>query len=648
MRFSHLGAALLVLTSVAISQSVAHPPASNGKPETGWSSLRPDARRAILRALEEDDPGWIQQAELAASDGDAGDGFGYSVAASGNTVVVGAPVHPYSPPNQGPGAAYVFVESGGTWSQQAELTASDGAGGDQFGDSVSLDGNTVVVGAPLHAVGPNQGLGQGAAYVFVKSGETWIQQAELIASDGASWDFFGISVGVSGSTAVVGAVYHKASGLNEPGPGAAYVFAEDGGTWSQQAELTASDGFSYDLFGISVAVSGSTGVVGAPRHTVGMNVNQGAAYAFAASGGTWMQQAELTESEDTEYDYFGASVAISGSTALVGAPLQDAAYVFGEIGTIWSEQAKLTASGGTLDNEFGDSVAIHSGTLVVGANNQDVGSNLGRGAAYVFVESGGTWIQQAELTASDGANLDNFGVSVAVSGSTALVGAPGHEVGSNRAQGVAYIFGAPVVMLSPISLSFGNEAIDTTSAAKTVTLTNTGTATLDITSIAIMLGPNFAISSNTCGATLAAGKTCKVKVTFTPSAIGSATGTLTFTDNASGSPQTVSLTGTGEAQATLTPSSYTFAKTKVGDTSAAHKFTLKNNLSTTLTGISYSVTSRFAVSASTCGTTLDSKTACTISVTFTPSSEETFTGTLTVTDGANDSPQTSSLTGTGD
>jgi hypothetical protein len=194
--------------------------------------------------------------------------------------------------------------------------------------------------------------------------------------------------------------------------------------------------------------------------------------------------------------------------------------------------------------------------------------------------------------------------------------------------------------VTPASLSFGDQAVNTVSAAKKVTLKNTGTVTIDISSITP--SADFEISTNTCGTTLAVGKTCKAGVTFTPTQVGAATGTLTFSDNASSSPQTVALSGTGEAQATLTPSSYTFPKTKVGKTSAAH------SLPTTLTGVAFSTAAPFAVSTSTCGTTLDSKKSCTISVTFSPTSEETFTGTLTVNDSANDSPQTSSLSGTGD
>jgi hypothetical protein len=204
------------------------------------------------------------------------------------------------------------------------------------------------------------------------------------------------------------------------------------------------------------------------------------------------------------------------------------------------------------------------------------------------------------------------------------------------------------VTLTPTSLSFVDQAVNSTSTAKTVMLKNTGTVQLNISGIAVTLGTNFAISNNTCGATLAVGKTCKVSVTFTPTQLGSLTDTLVFTDSAISSPQAVSLSGTGEVQVTLTPSSYTFRTTKVGDTSAAHAFTLKNNLPTPLTGISFSTAAPFAVSASTCGTTLDSKKSCTISVTFSPTATGAATGTLTVDDSANDSPQTSSLSGTGD
>jgi hypothetical protein len=161
------------------------------------------------------------------------DGFGSSVAMSGDTAVVGAPGR-----NGSRGAAYVFVRNGATWLQQAELTAADGAASDAFGASVATSGGTVIVGAYQHAVGVH--AKQGAAYVFVANGSSWSQQAELTASDGGAGAGFGLSLASVVGTAVVGAFLHTVG--NQWEQGAAYVFAQSGATWTQQAELTASDG----------------------------------------------------------------------------------------------------------------------------------------------------------------------------------------------------------------------------------------------------------------------------------------------------------------------------------------------------------------------------------------------------------------------
>ena len=171
------------------------------------------------------------------------------------------------------GSAYVFVRSGGTWSQQAKLTASDAAEFDLFGNSVAVSGDTAVVGNRGDADG---GLDSGSAYVFVRSGTTWSQQAKLTASDAAEFDLFGNSVAVSGDTAVIGADFDDDAGLNS---GSAYVFVRSGTTWSQQAKLTASDAAADDFFGDSVAVSGDTAVVGAPWDD-DAGLNSGSAYVF--------------------------------------------------------------------------------------------------------------------------------------------------------------------------------------------------------------------------------------------------------------------------------------------------------------------------------------------------------------------------------
>jgi len=208
------------------------------------------------------------------------------------------------------------------------------------------------------------------------------------------------------------------------------------------------------------------------------------------------------------------------------------------------------------------------------------------------------------------------------------------------------VTGTTAVTLSPASLTWANEVVGATSAAKTVTLTNSGAATLSISNIGT--SGDFAVSSTTCASTLGVGKKCMIKVTFTPTQLGTRNGSLAITDNAPDSPQSVPLSGTGTTQATLTPATATYASLKVGTTSAAKKFTLSNKQPVaSLTGISISTTGDFAVSTTTCGATLAPKTTCTISVTFTPTQTGTRTGTLQVSDSAVGSPQTSSLTGTG-
>ena len=407
----------------------------------GGIALRVDARGAKF-PVTVDPLAWLQTAELTASDGAASDLLAYSVSISGTLAIVGAPDHAVGANSQ-QGAAYVFAQSGTTWTEQAELTASDGVAHDQFGYTVAISGTLAIVGPIDHTVGAN--ADQGAAYVFAQSGTTWTEQAELTASDGAQGDYFGTSVSLSGTAAIVGALFHTV-GANAH-EGAAYMFARSGATWSQRAELTASDGAAGDAFGDSVSLSGTLAIVGASNHTVGASAAQGAAYVFAQSGTLWTQQAELTASDGATDDDFGVSVALSGTTAIVGAQdhtvganaAQGAAYVLVQSGTTWTEQQELTASDGASGDEFGHAVALSGTTAIVGAQGHTVGANGAQGAAYVLVQSGTTWTEQQELTASDGAPGDDFGHSVSLSGTTAIVAGTQHMVGANAKQGAAYI-----------------------------------------------------------------------------------------------------------------------------------------------------------------------------------------------------------------
>jgi hypothetical protein len=344
--------------------------------------------------------------------------------------------------------------------QQAKLTASDGVAGDVLGYSVAVSGNTIVAGAPYATFGAN--TGQGAVYVFVEPAGGWAsatQTAKLTASDGGIYDNLGTSVAVSGATIVAG---EPTNGFDPGDSGAAYVFVEPAGGWTtgtQTAKLTPSDAAAY--FGTSVAVSGATIVVGDPNAPVGAHTNQGAAYVFVEPAGGWAsatQTAKLTASDGATNDNLGTSVGVSGGTVVAGAPIatiaansqQGAAYVFVEPAGGWvnaTQTAKLTASDGAGDDRLGDSVAASGNTIVAGAPYATVvGPNFGPGAVYVFVEPAGGWVngtQSAKLTASDGVTGDDLGFSVAVSGGTVVAGAPYATIGANVVQGAAYVFVEP-------------------------------------------------------------------------------------------------------------------------------------------------------------------------------------------------------------
>jgi hypothetical protein len=345
----------------------------------------------------------------------------------------------------------------GTWSQQAEVADPGGGAGDYFGGSVAISGTTAVVGAEGNS------SGTGAAYVFTRSGSTWSKQAELTASDGAQADDFGAAVAISGTTVVVGAFG------NNSNTGAAYVFTRSGTTWSQRAELTV--GGADAAFGDSVAISGTTVVVGASGYN---GTGTGAAYVFTGSGATWSQQATLADPGGATGDYFGDSVATTGSTAVIGADGTSsgtgAAYVFTRSGATWSQQATLADPGATAGDNFGSSVATSGTTAVIGAQGAS-----STGAAYVFTGSGATWSQQATLADPGGAGSEDlFGSSVAVSGSTAVIGAPDASSGT----GTAYTFtraGTSWTQQAQLTAADGGAGeYFATSVATTATTTITG------------------------------------------------------------------------------------------------------------------------------------------------------------------------------
>ncbi|MBS0196291.1 MAG: hypothetical protein JSR77_05990 [Planctomycetes bacterium] len=386
---------------------------------------------------------WTQQGKLTVADGAMYDRFGSSVSLSGDVALVGACWNDAGA-NIRQGAAYIFTRVGSTWTRQAKLTAADGEEDDSFGCSVCLSGSTAIIGAAEDDSGGN--LNQGSAYVFARSGSTWIQQAKLTASDGAADDFFGWSVGIAGATVVVGS--YSADMGDRINQGSGYVFTQLGTTWTQQAKLAAPDGAGDDHFGSSIAISGDTLLIGANLDDVGPSLDQGSVWVFSRAGDVWIgPDFKIIGSQVVANDYFGWSVSISGDTALIGVREDRQlgyAYVFIRSGATWVQQARLAAFDGGPYDQFGCSVSLSGDTALVGAFNDDVGLNGQEGSAYVFVRSGTTWMPQAKLVASDGEWLDKFGYSVSVSGDTALIGAygedsiPGGDIGIER--GAVYVF----------------------------------------------------------------------------------------------------------------------------------------------------------------------------------------------------------------
>jgi len=387
---------------------------------------------------------FTEQAKLVASDGTEYDSFGRGVSISGHTAVVGAFLD--NPVGIDAGSAYVFVRNGTTWTQQAKLVASDANSSELFGESVSISGDTVLVGARLddHAGGDNAG----SAYVFVRNGTTWAQQAKLVASDAAAEDQFGTGVSIHGGTVIVGAPFHNHAGGIDAG--AAYVFVRNGTTWTQQAKLVASDAAFADLLGIGVSIHGDTALVGAIRSNRGVVDETGAAYVFVRNGTTWAQQAKLEASDGAFRDHLGASLSIWGDTALVAAfeddhaagPNAGSAYVFVRNGSIWTQQAKLVASDAAANDWFGWSVSISDDTALIGAENDSHAGGSAAGSAYVFVRNGSTWTEQTKLVASDATGGDLFGSGVSVSSGVVLVGAEGGSNEHGTVTGSAYVFAA--------------------------------------------------------------------------------------------------------------------------------------------------------------------------------------------------------------
>lgn len=339
------------------------------------------------------------------------------------------------------GSAFIYRFDGTQWVEEQKIKPSDGAAGDNFGRSVDISGDVVVVGA--HWDNTVGGRDAGSAYVFRYNGTQWVQEKKLRASDGAANDRFGLSVSVDGNVIMVGA--WKDDNANGVDAGAVYVFEYDGSMWNQEQKLLASDGAAGDDMGRFVDLEGSVVAIGAWGDDDG-GTDSGSAYVFRHNGSSWVEEQKLTAGDAAAGDRFSWEGALSGNRVAVAAYEDDTAagvnagscYIFEFDGTTWSQSQKLTPRAEAAGDRFGNSVSIDGDRLVVGAGESDT-SAPDAGVAYFFQHDGSNWQEEQTLTHSDAGANDAFGFWVSIDDTTVFVGDWKHsDFGTDT--GAAYVF----------------------------------------------------------------------------------------------------------------------------------------------------------------------------------------------------------------
>lgn len=383
----------------------------------------------------------LAETKLVADDVAPYDVSGAAVAVSHNLAVLGAPLAdgPTGVPSAC-GSAAIFRYNGIDWFQEKTLFGPALSANDRFGYDVAIDGDLVAIGAPYDDDAANDG---GAVHLYRFNGSNWVFEATLVAPTPGAFDEFGAAVDVHGDRVIVGARNDDDRGLDA---GAAFVYVRGGDGWHCEATLLAADGGSFDRFGFSVAISGTHALVGAPIDDP-FGWGSGSAYAFAFVDGAWQATSKLKPADTSWSAEFGHSVDLDGSGAVVGAWGDDengwdagAAYVFRWNGATWTEEAKLLSSAGLAGELFGAAVAIHHNDVLVGAPLADfAGGNASLGVAIRFRHIGATWTQAETLTASANESANGLGTSVAVDDSAYLVGAP-FAPSAGSESGCSYVF----------------------------------------------------------------------------------------------------------------------------------------------------------------------------------------------------------------
>jgi trimeric autotransporter adhesin len=416
----------------------------------------------------------VQEAYVKASNPDADDNFGYSLAVSGNTMVVGAPNEDSAVPGEptsnaaiDSGAAYVFVRRDGQWMQQDYLKAAQPEDNAFFGISVAISGDTIAVGCPRSDLWGTTSARTGGVYVFTRQGGRWSEQTRLAVPDSAAQDGFGMAIALQGDRLVVGAPY-ESSGAQLSG--ALYVFERSGTDWSDGTKLKAMQPSVDAMLGFSVALDGDTLVSGAVEDSQ-LDPSRGGpgfAIVFERDGTRYVEREQLRAPQPIDAATFGFSVALLGDTLAIGAPraalVRDTppgeVHVFERQGGRWSSTATVKGHLPVRSNGFGGSIALAGSLLLVGStldttvvreDGMVVDSNLMTGSAFVFERRGAEWPQVAFMKASNASPQANFGAKVAAADETIAVssytengGSPGIDGDqastSRRASGALYVF----------------------------------------------------------------------------------------------------------------------------------------------------------------------------------------------------------------
>ena len=388
------------------------------------------AGASVQPALAQDDSVWAEQ-KTTASDGGENSYYGSAAAIEGSTAIIGA-----DGDTSFTGGVYVLSNSDVGWNEIQKLVPDDGAHGDSFGYRVALAGDTLAVTA--YSASPNGNTAQGAAYVFERSDETWSQSQKLLADDGATFDDFGASARLDGSSLFIGA--NGATVGANAAQGALYVFTRSGATFQQSQKVIADDGAAFDNFGFSVASDADTLFVGAPSAFVDGTPGVGAVYVYVLQGGVWTQVQKLAPEDPASFGAFGESVAFDGTTLFVGASGTSAAYVFRQTDDSWIQVQRLSGDDTQSGDNFGNAIALSGTNVLIGSDIATVDGFTSRGAAYLFGADQNGWTQAHKFVASDGATDDFFGAALALDGDTAILSTPHPVIDGHAYQGAAYFY----------------------------------------------------------------------------------------------------------------------------------------------------------------------------------------------------------------